>query len=122
MAQYRNEPHIELGNLDAFLAAAERAPSFNEVRRLRDRATALEEQRRLALEDRRAFAREYVRDYPVTGTLAMLLLPPAEQAYKGLQHLRGREVGRSGFFAPAANIGAAYTGIAEGLATRGRRK
>ena len=111
-----------MGNLDDFMAAAERQPSFNAIRAMRDKALTLEEQRRLALEDRRAFAREYVQDYPVTGTLAMLLLPPAEQAYKGLQHLRGREVGRSGFFAPAANIGAAYTGIAEGLATRWRRK
>lgn len=95
------------------------APDFLEVRRLRGLAQTLEDQRRLALEDRRAFAREYVRDYPIRGTLAMLALAPAEQVYKGIQHLRGRQIGRSGFFDPLANIGAAYRGVGEGLVTLG---
>lgn len=102
-------------------AAAAAAPDFVEVRRLRDKAKTLEEQRLLALEDRRAFAREYTQDRPFIGPFSIALLAPAEQAYKAVQHARGRQVGRSGFFAPLANIGAAYQGIAEGLATRGTR-
>jgi hypothetical protein len=51
----------------------------------------------------------------------MMMLAPAEQAYKGVNHLMGREVGRSGFFAPFANIGAAYQGALEGMAMRGRK-
>lgn len=94
------------------------APDFAEVRRLREQAASLEAQRLLALEDRRAFAREYVRDRPIMGLAAMALLPPAEQAYKGINSLLGRQVGRSGYFAPLANIGAAYQGALEGLATR----
>lgn len=95
------------------------APDFSEVRRQRELADTLEAQRLLALEDRRAFARDYVRDSPIMGLAAMALLPPAEQAYKGINHLFGRQVGRSGYFAPLANIGAAYQGALEGLATRG---
>lgn len=97
------------------------APDFAEVRRQREQAATLDAQRLLALEDRRAFAREYVRDNPLTGLPAMAILPPAEQAYKGINHLLGRQIGRSGFFAPLANIGAAYQGALEGLATRNRR-
>lgn len=115
-----------MGTIDEYFLGLQRsakeAPSFSEVRAMRERAKTLEEQRLLALEDRRAFAREYVDASPVRGTLAMLLLPPAEQVYKGAQHLRGKQVGRSGFFAPAANIGAAYQGILEGLAMQGNRK
>lgn len=107
------------GFIDSLRESALSAPDFSEVRRQRDLAQALEDQRRLALEDRRAFAREYVRDYPIRGTLAMLALAPAEQVYKGVQHLRGRQIGRSGFFAPLANIGAAYRGVGEGLVTLG---
>lgn len=101
-------------------ATADNAPSFDEIRRQRELAKTLEQQRLLALEDRRAFAREYVQDNPYIGPFSMMLLAPAEQAYKGVQHLRGREVGRSGFFAPLANIGAAYQGVLEGM-TRGKR-
>jgi len=107
--------------VDALRASAENAPSFQQVREMREMAKALEQQRLLALEDRRAFAREYVQENPVTGALAMTVLPPAEQAYKGISHLLGREVGRSGYFAPLANIGAAYQGTLEGLATRKRK-
>jgi hypothetical protein len=103
------------------LASAAQAPGFDEVRAMRERDRTLQGQRALALEDRRAFAREYVQRNPVQGSLAMLVLPPAEQVYKGVNHLVGREVGRSGFFAPLANIGAAYQGALEGLATRGRK-
>lgn len=115
-----------IGGLEQYLAGAResaaQAPSFLDVRLQRERATTPEEQRLLALEDRRAFAREYVQAKPISGTLAMLLLPPAEQVYKGVQHLRGRQVGRSGFFAPLANIGAAYQGTIEGLVTQRGRK
>lgn len=107
--------------IDSLRKSAAEAPDFDEVRRQRELAKTLDEQRALALEDRRSFAREYVQAKPISGTLAMLMLPPVEQAYKGVQHLRGREVGRSGFFAPMANIGAAYQGTLEGLATRGRK-
>lgn len=99
-------------------SSAATAPTFSDVRMRRDRAMTPEEQQLLALEDRRAFAREYVQAKPLSGTLAMLMLAPAEQAYKGIQYLRGQHVGRSGFFAPLANIGAAYQGTLEGLATR----
>lgn len=98
--------------------SAKKAPTFAEVREMRERAKSLEEQRLLALEDRRAFAREYVQADPITGTLAMVVLPPAEQAYKGVNALLGRQIGRSGYFAPLANIGAAYQGALEGLVTR----
>jgi hypothetical protein len=101
--------------------AAAEAPDFALVRAMRERARTLEEQQALALEDRRAFAREYVQANPVTGSVAMAVLPPAEQVYKGVNALFGRQVGRSGYFAPLANIGAAYQGALEGLAT-GRRK
>lgn len=102
-------------------ASAAEAPTFAEVREMRERAKTLEEQRLLALEDRRAFAREYVQDRPITGSIAMTLLPPAEQLYKGANALIGRNIGRSGYFAPMANIGAAYQGALEGLATRKRK-
>lgn len=88
---------------------------FDDIRRLRDLALTQEEQRRLALEERRAFAREFVQERPVVGPLAMLVAPPLEQVYKGVQHLRGRQIGRSGYFAPMANIGAAYQGALEGM-------
>lgn len=96
---------------------ASEAPSFSEVRQARERAKTLEEQRLLALEDRRSFAREYTQARPLVGPFSMMLLAPAEQVYKGAQHLRGKKVGRSGFFDPLANIGAAYTGVLEGMAT-----
>lgn len=102
---------------DYYVRPRDPGPSFTEVRELRAKAKTLEEQRALALEDRRAFAREYVQDNPIVGPFSMMLLAPAEQLYKGAQHLRGKKIGRSGFFAPAANIGAAYTGIVEGLST-----
>lgn len=98
--------------------SAASAPTFDEVRQMRREAATLEAQRLLALEDRRAFAREYVQDNPYIGPFSMLLLAPAEQVYKGAQHLRGKQVGRSGFFAPAANIGAAYQGVLEGMAAK----
>lgn len=107
------------GLIEQLRASALSAPDFAEVRRQRDIAQTLEAQRALALEDRRAFAREFVRERPLLGTLALLAAVPGEQVYKGLQHLRGRQVGRSGFFDPLANIGAGYTGIAEGLVTLG---
>lgn len=114
-----------MGILDDFYMSrrqpADTGPSFDEVRALRKQAKTLEEQRLLALEDRRAFAREYVQDNPILGPFSMALLAPAEQVYKGVQHLRGKQVGRSGFFAPAANIGAAYQGVIEGLSARGRK-
>jgi hypothetical protein len=114
-----------MGLLDEYraslLASAAQAPGFDEVRAARDRAHTLEQQRLLALDERRAYAREVVERDPVRGTLAMMMLAPAEQAYKGVNHLMGREVGRSGFFAPFANIGAAYQGALEGMAMRGRK-
>lgn len=109
------------GLLAGYRESANSAPSFDEVRQQRMLARTLEEQRRLALQDRRAFAREYVQDNPFTGPIAMLMLAPAEQAYKGVNQLAGRQVGRSGFFNPLANIGAAYQGTLEGLATRGNK-
>lgn len=90
--------------------------SFDEIRRLREQAETLQRQQQLAVEERRAFAREYVTERPVVGSLAMLVAPPAEQAYKGINHLMGRQIGRSGYFDPMANIGAAYYGALEGLA------
>lgn len=111
-----------IGALDDYYRGLQRsaagAPTFQQVRDQREQAQTLEEQRRLALEDRRSFAREYVQEKPISGTLAMLMLAPAEQAYKGAQALRGQQVGRSGFFDPWANINAAYRGALEGLATR----
>ena len=115
----------DVGALDDYYlrlrASAQQHQDFQAIREQRERAKTLDEQRLLALEERRAFAREYARDNPVRGIISMLLLAPGEQAYKGAQHLRGREVGRSGFFAPLANIGAAYQGVAEGLVTRKRK-
>lgn len=109
------------GVLAGYRDSANSAPSFTDIRLQRERAITPEEQRLLALEDRRAFAREYVQANPLTGSIAMGLLVPAEQAYKGVNHLLGRQIGRSGFFNPLANIGAGYTGILEGLATRGKK-
>lgn len=101
--------------------SAAEAPSFDEVRRQRELAKTLEEQRLLALEDRRAFAREYTQEHPFIGPFSMMVLAPGEQVYKGVQHLRGKEIGRSGLFAPLANIGATYQGALEGLAIRGKK-
>lgn len=100
-----------------FIESASSAPSFDDVRQMRMQAKTLDAQRLLALQDRRAFAREYVQDNPLTGPIAIGLLSPAEQVYKGVSHLAGRQVGRSGFFNPIANIGAAYQGVLEGIAT-----
>jgi hypothetical protein len=105
----------------ANLLASARGPSFDQIRAMRDRESTLDGQRLLALEERRAFARDYVQLHPVRGALAMTMLAPAEQAYKGVNHLAGNQVGRSGFFAPLANIGAAYQGVLEGLAVRGKK-
>lgn len=102
----------------SLVKSAKEAPSFQQVRGQRERAKTLEEQQLLALEDRRAFAREYTQARPIVGPFSMMLLAPAEQVYKGAQALRGKKVGRSGFFDPLANIGAAYQGTLEGLATR----
>lgn len=109
------------GILAGYRDSASSAPSFTDVRLQRERAITPEEQQLLALEDRRAFAREYVQANPLTGTIAIGVLSPAEQVYKGVNHLMGRQIGRSGFFDPLANIGAGYTGILEGLATRGKK-
>ncbi len=103
--------------LAPFRESAKTGLDFATVRAMRDKATTLEQQRYLALQDRRAFAREYVRDNPVTGPLAILFLSPAEQVVKAAGFRRGR----SGFFAPLANIGAGYTGALEGLATLDQR-
>lgn len=102
-----------------YIESASNAPSFDEVRQLRAKAATLDAQRLLALQDRRAFAREYVQDNPLTGPIAIGLLSPAEQVYKGVNHLAGRQIGRSGFFSPLANIGAAYQGVLEGIAAKG---
>lgn len=103
---------------DYYMGRRGNQPTFSEVRAMRERAKTLEEQQLLALEDRRAFAREYVQARPVVGPFSMMLLAPAEQAYKAVQHARGKQVGRSGFFAPMANIGAAYTGVLEGMSDK----
>lgn len=87
---------------------------FDRIRQLREQATSQDEQRALAMAERRVYSRDQVQQRPLMGTLAMLVAPPVEQAYKGLQHLRGRQIGRSGYYAPMANIGAAYQGIWEG--------
>lgn len=119
-------PNSRVGALERYLASlrasASEAPSFYDVRMARELATTPEEQQRLAVEDRRAFAREYVQANPVRGTIAMGILAPAEQGYKWANSLIGRKIGRSGYFEPMANIGAAYQGTLEGLATRGMRK
>lgn len=104
--------------LGIYRQGAAPAPDFDQIRELRNQATTLDAQRLLALQERNAYARDYVQRNPVRGTLAMLALAPAEQVYKGVNHLVGREVGRSGFFDPLANIGAAYQGILEGWATK----
>lgn len=89
--------------------------SFDEVRAARERTKNPEDQKKLALEDRRAFAREYVRDNPITGIPAMAVLPPLEMAYKGGRAALGMDPGgRSGFFDPMANIGAGWTGMGQG--------
>lgn len=106
--------------LDQYRASATGAPNFAQVRAMREQALTPEEQQLLALEDRRSFAREYVQENPIRGTLAMAILPPAEQIYKGVNSMLGRKIGRSGYFAPLANIGAAYQGALEGLATRNK--
>ena len=120
--------------------------SFADVRRARRHAAGSKDwQRLLALEDRRAFARDEVRGYTneggksgdLWGSLrsipAMIGLPVAEQAAKGSQAaLEGlnefyngitstdsdwgfHPSGRSGFFDPVANIAASWHGVGQGL-------
>lgn len=91
---------------------------FLETRFLRDAAGADNKdwQRLLALEDRRSFAREHVRDNPISGSLSMAFLPVAEMLYKGARSAVGKDPGgRSGFFDPMANIGAGWTGLGQGV-------
>jgi len=91
--------------------------TFQEVRDARhDAGNDLDAQRKLALEDRRSFAREFVRDNPLVGIPSMAVLPPAEMAYKGARSALGMDPGgRSGFFDPMANIGAGWTGLGQGI-------
>ena len=97
--------------------------TFSEVRNARHDAgpDAVEWQRRLALEDRRAFARELIRDKPWLAP-ALAALIPAEQLYKGGRVALGMKPGgRSGYFDPWANIGAGWTGIGQGMLDFGKR-
>lgn len=80
-------------------------------------------QRRLALEDRRSFARESVAAAPWEA-LGLAALAPAEMGMKfAYEHTKGtplafdgeRYMGRSGYFDPWANVGATWTGIGQGL-------
>ncbi len=98
--------------------------NFKTTRTARDFAGKdLEWQRRLALEDRRSFAREQVAQAPWEA-LGLAALAPAEMGVKWAQeHTKGtplafggeRFMGRSGYFDPMANIGASWTGIGQGL-------
>lgn len=80
-------------------------------------------QRRLALEDRRGATRDIMRENPFAG-LAMMVAAPVEMAAKYYGDktkgtpLAGPEqsyMGRSGYFDPMANIGAAWTGGGQGI-------
>jgi hypothetical protein len=96
---------------------------FNAVRAAREVPGA--DQARLAVEDRRAFSREFVRENPVLGPLAIGILAPAEQVAKAAMSLvptaeaAPRVLGRSGFSNPLESVGAAYTGALQGLNDRG---
>lgn len=72
-------------------------------------------QRRLALEDRRSFAREQVAENPLYA-VPLSVMVPGEMAYKAARHYLGKNPGgRSGYFDPLANIGAGWTGIGQGM-------
>lgn len=106
--------------------------TFAEVRRMRDEAEDdRAAQRRLALEDRRAFAREFTRDHGPLAAAVLAPLIPAEVAVKGAATLARPVVdrvapgllspvlGRSGFNHPLRALGAGYTGLLQGLNDRG---
>jgi len=108
--------------------------SFNEVRAQRVAAGDNQElQRRLSHEDRRAFAREQVRDNGLFGAAGLAVSIPAEQAAKALvaAPVLGPAVekvlesiglsarGRSGFHEPGVAISAGYSGLLQGLDDRG---
>jgi hypothetical protein len=100
--------------------------SFDQVRAARNAPGA--DQSRLAIEDRRAFAREFTRERPVLGPLAIAILAPLEQVAKGvaapfipaLNAMRpDAPISRSGFANPVENVGGAYAGVLQGLNDRG---
>lgn len=92
--------------------------SFNEVRAQRAAAGGdLEAQRRLSLEDRRAYARDYLQERGSSAALGMALAIPGEQAVKALGF--GDSGSRSGFHDPVGSIKAGYDGILQGLDDNG---
>lgn len=110
-----------MGPLASFFAGLPQE-SFAEVRRRRDEPGA--DQQRLALEDRRAFAREFTRDNPVLGPIAIGILAPVEQAVKAVVPDRVLQSGdapisRSGSSNPVESVGAAWSGVLQGLNDRG---
>lgn len=110
-----------MGPLARFFAGLPQ-DSFEEVRRQREQPGA--DQARLAVEDRRAFAREFTRNNPVLGPLALMFAVPGEQVVKGAMSLAGAKpgdpyFGRSGFTNPIESVGAGFTGVLQGLNDRG---
>ncbi len=98
--------------------------TFHQARQARnDVGNNLVAQRRGALEDRRSSTREIMRDNPAHG-LGMMVASPVEMLVKYYGDktkgtpLAGPEqsyMGRSGYFDPMANVGAAWTGGGQGI-------
>lgn len=93
----------------------------------RDAAQTKGEQRRLALEDRRDFTRDFTRNAGLFGAPVVAAGMPAvtfgHEVVKALGEYTPeafpwarRWVGRSGFFDPVANMGASMAGGLQGLA------
>lgn len=83
--------------------------SHSELYIAREKAKTPEEQKHIAPYEHRAFAREYVEENPVSGTIGLAAAIPAYQAYKAIGSdsrtgLQGKQIAQG------------YKGIGEGLA------
>lgn len=79
-------------------------------------------QKELALEDRRAFAREQVEMNPWRNVPGLLVAIPVWELGKAAGHVlgvKGGIMGRSGYFDLIGSMAAGYRGMLEGLDKRG---